>query len=309
VRYRAYGIVVNSDFDLGVPLADSAADIVVHERAGPVPSDHISWFDAADDVWLRAGLVHGDFYLRFGDDTEFVVDVAGSNIGWRRLSLDCEDGELQHLILDHAIPRALTRSGRIALHGSAAILDTGRSVAIIGESGWGKSTLVAGLVAAGASFLADDCVTTTAASGKAVIWPAYPGLRLAEESLSLSIASGLTTGDWVSARRRKRRVAVAEAEALGGNASLDLSCLFVLDDPARDYPNSSPARLGGSEATIASLAHAFHLNRPDERRQVLHAAAELVEAVPLHRLPYRHDEEGLAQACASITEVVKSLDS
>ena len=49
---------------------------------------------------------------------------------------------LRHLLLNQIIPRYLATNGRLILHASAVTLENGKTIAFLGNSGFGKSTLV-----------------------------------------------------------------------------------------------------------------------------------------------------------------------
>ncbi|MEZ5503158.1 MAG: hypothetical protein R3E50_11120 [Halioglobus sp.] len=59
------------------------------------------------------------------------------------------------------IPRYLAHTGELLLHASAVILPNGRTVAFLGESGQGKSTLAYYCYRNGAHIIDDDCVLAT----------------------------------------------------------------------------------------------------------------------------------------------------
>jgi ABC-type multidrug transport system fused ATPase/permease subunit len=65
---------------------------------------------------------------------------------------------LRHLLLNQAIPRYLATMGRLVLHAGAVKLPNGQSVAVLGNSGFGKSTLVSSFHRNGAQLINDDCI-------------------------------------------------------------------------------------------------------------------------------------------------------
>lgn len=78
------------------------------------------------------------------------------------------------LLFGRTLPLVATLLGLELLHASAVVLGD-RAVAFVGESGAGKSSIVAHLVAQGAGFLADDVL---AIERGATITRAHPGPRL-----------------------------------------------------------------------------------------------------------------------------------
>jgi hypothetical protein len=92
---------------------------------------------------------------------------------------------MSHVIGDHAIPLLLACLPGCVLHG--ALLATGSvSVAVLGISGAGKSTVAAAWVAAGRAFCGDDWFRVVGRGEQAVSVPSHPSLRLSNESAELA---------------------------------------------------------------------------------------------------------------------------
>ena len=124
----------------------------------------------------RAGRADGSLLLkrRCGDLFRF-PDDGGAVAIWPASS---EPAYAAHLVLDMALPLALSRSGEIVLHG-AAIEVGGRAVAVLGESGAGKSTVASAWAAAGGRFLADDWFVLEGTAPGFGVRPSHPSLRVA----------------------------------------------------------------------------------------------------------------------------------
>ncbi len=83
------------------------------------------------------------------------------------------------------------KRGLLPLHASAVEVG-GRALLLAGESGLGKSTLAAALVARGHRLLSDDvCALDPAAPGGPLLWPSFPRLKLWEDAArQLSVGTG-----------------------------------------------------------------------------------------------------------------------
>jgi hypothetical protein len=89
---------------------------------------------------------------------------------------------VRHLLLDHALPLALSTGPDLVLHGSCVALD-GAVAAFLGPSGTGKSTLAAACHARGLPVVGDDCVIVSADPAQQwTVAPVYGGLRLWPEA-------------------------------------------------------------------------------------------------------------------------------
>ena len=114
--------------------------------------------DAGYRIWAPR---HGR-HLVSADGTEIQSALPRNNaIGWQRL------------FFAQTLPLAAVLQGLEVLHASAVALD-GAAVAFTAPSGAGKSSLAAHLVAAGATFVADDVLAVEARDG---VVEAHPGPR------------------------------------------------------------------------------------------------------------------------------------
>jgi serine kinase of HPr protein (carbohydrate metabolism regulator) len=84
---------------------------------------------------------------------------------------------VEHLYLNQVLPLALSRQGKLVLHGSAVDIG-GQGVAFLGESGRGKSTLAASFATEGTRFLTDDGLLLEWVGECCMIIPSHPSIRL-----------------------------------------------------------------------------------------------------------------------------------
>jgi hypothetical protein len=257
---------------------------------------------------MTAGSLSTGFYLRFGDEAEFVVRPDGRSIRWHTFAGE-PDATVVHLLLDHVIPRAITRFGRIVLHGSCIGLDSIGCVAIVGRSGSGKSTLAAASLNQGCTVLSDDAVVVHWQEGLPLVAPAYPGLRLTDRSVALAAAQHLRVGGSVSRFSDKTRM-IPPPDGRAPNRTVSQLCAIVTipnpTDDVRMRTGHGLARLPPSSAAIELLRHSFHLNAPMERAELLERVPRLASHIPVFRIDYRHNEASLARAIQQICELLPS---
>ena len=89
---------------------------------------------------------------------------------------------LRHLAIDHVMPRVLNLLGIESLH-ATAVAGTAGACAFIGDAGTGKSTLAASFHLNGMYTFCDDCLVLREDRGNIMAMPAYPGVRLWDDSL------------------------------------------------------------------------------------------------------------------------------
>lgn len=91
---------------------------------------------------------------------------------------NAKDDEVRLFLLGSALGALLHQSGFLPLHGSA-IEANGGCVAILGDSGLGKSALAGGFLKRGYRIMADDiCVVSVYGGSAPLVFPGYPQLKL-----------------------------------------------------------------------------------------------------------------------------------
>lgn len=179
MKYTLFNLVIDSDIPLPL-LCDSSdnssADLVFQE--GVVPKR------------LAAPLHEGPFYQIA--DQEFLLDLRdvarfwGSNgrlVVFERADSACDEN-IALFLLGTVLGILLQQQGIFLLHASAVVRDAG-AILIAGDSGAGKSTLTAAMVREGYRLIADDTCMLTLESGRAIVHPGHPHIRLWSDSLDL----------------------------------------------------------------------------------------------------------------------------
>jgi len=173
--------------------------------------------------------------------------------------LDLEIRQGPALVLAHSM------RANWCLHASAARCN-GKTVAFLGESGYGKSTLAGYLHRSGWQRVADDILPVTLEGESVLAWPHFPQLKLPEE----------------------QQPALHLPESL----PLDLLCL-VSPTVADEAPRLEP--LSATEAVTALLSHTAGTRMfwPELLAQHLEFCARAGQILPAYRLTYPHRRESL----------------
>src|SRR5687767_3128446 len=119
------------------------------------------WIGAVPQVYREFRRREGGWRLRYRNDVG----------GWLHFEHDTKSAELAvsgSLAWEEAVPvlvgvacaALLSTRGTPMLHGAAVAFD-GRAIAILGDSGQGKSTLAAALLRSGAQLLSEDLLVLT----------------------------------------------------------------------------------------------------------------------------------------------------
>jgi hypothetical protein len=216
--YAAYGLAVRVPFPCPVLLeTDAEPDVVVED--GLVPS-RLDAPLAGDRTWEAEP---ERFLVRGGRRAGRFLVEGGTRVTLERTPI-AEDGLLAFHLLHSVLAAVLRHRGLLVLHANAAVTPSG-AVVIAGESGSGKSTALAALLARGCALLSDDVTALRpAAAGGVEVLPGVPHLHLTEESAAAvgQDISGLPRYPW------RRTKATVPAHARMAGAPAPLHALYVL---------------------------------------------------------------------------------
>lgn len=274
--YHAYGLTIRVPFacpaltPAGARGVAGDADVIV--RAGTVPrrlrsprSGEASW-DAGPGLFLlRGGRQAG----------RFLVD--GGTVTFER-NPGCDDAILARRFTDQVLPAVLRHHGLLVLHANAVAVPGGVAV-ISGESGAGKSTALAALLARGCRMLSDDVTALRGGGGEAVeVVPGVAQTHLAEDT-----AQGL--GYSVDPARlqpwRRMKAAIPTHDGMAPRPGR-LRALYVLRCSGGD--EVSVAALNGTGKFHALLECVYGPMFPEEHPALFPLLTTAVTTVPFFRL-------------------------
>lgn len=321
-KYRLWDHRIISDFDLGdlekaseiQPLLGALEIVRAAENGWAVSGEHaLEYRYDNGDLWQASWSVGQDYISRFPQFCSFRIHP-------RQMRIECapEPGAagstIAHLILDHAIPRLLSlKPGYLVLHASALAVEK-QTIAILGNSGQGKSTLAAWFASRGFPLLTDDCLVLCQGvlrkGGNAQQWlaqPSYHSVRLWPESVSaLGIdESALREFAHYSSKRRTGKAAEFRF-ATRGSA---LAACFVLADSETEQPGPPSVRpLSVNEAFLELARAVFRLDAENEQinRSEFDVLTRLVDTVPFWSLAYERKFEWLPDVEKVIIQTVQA---
>lgn len=217
------------------------------------PAFH-EWRDSGDAIWTQFFRRDADYLLRFPELADFEVSGDGTRVhGFPAPGVPSPT--VEHLYLNQVMPLALSRQGKLVLHGSAVDIG-GQGVAFLGESGRGKSTLAASFATGGDRFLTDDGLLLEWTGSRCMIIPSHPSIRLWEDSQEALVNARVAMAPAVSFTSKARFLAGP------GIAFCDearpLRRLYFLGDGEVETPTVEPLR--PAEALIELVKHSFLLD-------------------------------------------------
>ena len=279
--YTAFGLTIQSDLELPgfEPVPAAAPDVRVLQAEPASPDDGDAHVGARAEGVLRASVWEGR-EIRVVPDPEADPLYVSAVV----------TGELFSVLL--------RQRGLLVLHGSGAVRD-GRAVGLVGDSGWGKSTLAAALVSRGWRLVTDDLLVVDAASGTTT--PSHASMRLSTSSREAV---------------RDRHASHGPAHALTDKVRVDLGESFSREPvPLAAVLVLDPRIAGASEAVPISRREAVEeyvvhtrgrrlLHSPDARRTHLTRCAELARSVPAFSLRRKFGLEHVGALCDAVERAV-----
>jgi hypothetical protein len=280
---------------------ESTAPLWPHDK----PDARHEWLDAAGGVTLVGARWSDTYYL-------CMPGVAGARVGadarvtvWRDPAAGA--ASLRHALVDQILPRVLAGDGALMLH-AAAVADAGAgAMLVLGDSGFGKSTLSVAFARAGARLLSDDCVRLELAGDGVQVIPTYPGIRLRPDSLAALYGDSAPATTPMAHYTDKRRIVGPVATDGAGAGPAAASAIVVLQPPGTDT-GIAVTRLPSAAACIALVRNSFALDPADlvRSRALLARAADVARVVPVYAVGYPRDYARLPEVIARLRTLVRA---
>ncbi len=165
--YAAYGLIVRSE----VPMPELVEGVAGVEPDVEVVYGNVDWDSSGGGERIVAQLQ---------DLVRFEL-VSGRRVVIEKLK-PVDDDVLRSRLLGEIFAGVLRQRGHLVLH-ACAVAGRGGAVCIMGESGWGKSTLAEALRLRGYTLITDDVAAFAFNDhGLPSVIPAYPQIRLRNDS-------------------------------------------------------------------------------------------------------------------------------
>ena len=254
------------------------------------------WVFPDGTLWTQFFRQGADYLLRFPELADFEVSADGCIVqGFPAPGVP--SATVEHLYLNQVMPLALSRQGKLVLHGSAVDIG-GQGVAFLGESGRGKSTLAVSFATEGIRFLTDDGLLLEWVGYRCLILPSHPSIRLWQDSQEVLVSEDMAMAPAVSFTTKSRFLA-GRGIAFCDEAR-PLRRVFFLGEGDALAPTIEPLR--PAEALIECVKHSFLLDI--EARDML--AGHFDDLTRLAELPvyFRLDYPRRYNALAAAREAV-----
>ena len=288
--YHYYGVHLKSDWLLPYPPIEEpfsrfAATIALRRGTArsfsKVPGRlmHVpEWFSCAR-------LSNGAYYIRWKGLWDFLVSANGTRITARRIGAESMESFHDYL-LTQVLSFALLRQGIEPLHASVVVI-AGRAVGFLGDSGDGKSSLVASFLKAGFPLVTDDMLVLQRSNGKLLAHPGLPRIKLFPKRASVLLGRRVN-GARMNPSTSKMVIPLRSDEAC--RVPVPLASMYVLNSPARSTPGRQVTirRLSRREALVALIQNTFNFKMvvPERLKSNFLFNSALAMETPVSSLTY-----------------------
>jgi hypothetical protein len=305
------GVVANSAIP-GVPASTIASEDIrisfgslpawLHEVSDTqIETSYIADYKSAcGEPALRVfRVLDGRYYrFRYADETEFVVDNAGSEVwaAWREpLTL----ADTATYLLGPVMGFVMLLRGVVCLHASAVAIGD-EAIALLGPAGSGKSTTAAAFAERGYSVLAEDVVTLDDQVDQFLVRPGYPCIRLWPAAVKALYGSEThlprLTPNW-----DKCYLDLSENFQ---REPLRLAAIYHLGERREDTRAPFVQALDRADGLMSLVANTYATKLMDKqmRAREFELLTRVVNNVSLRRLTPHADPARISDLCARILE-------
>lgn len=241
------------------------------------------------------------YQLVYADGTKFTIDREGSRV-WSSWTTESTFEDTLTYLLGPVLGLLLRLHAVTCLHASAIAVD-GVAIALTGPGGSGKSTAAAQFSRMGFPILADDIATLDQAGTTFnVHFNVHPGparLRLwpssVEHLYGHSEALPRLTPFW-----EKQYLDLRCADRLFQSTPLPLGGVYLLDSTENLTDGIVEIPRSAAMVRLVRNVYANYLLDESCRQRDFVRIANVMNTVPVRRLPLRHDFARLEQTCRSI---------
>lgn len=259
------------------------------------------WVDANSSLSLIP--VADKYILTLFGQPACIIDENLRSVSLVEISTAFAEVDLFHFLLDQVLPRLVAHDKQLVLHaGAVRVLE--QSIAFLGESGLGKSTLVASFAQDGFSVLSDDALLVGLNGKTPNLKALYPSLRLFPDSIAAVYPTGSETVA-MATYSSKRRLSVHSSTDSGAYAIGML--IFLESDSANEEIEFN--RVSSAQACIRLIENSFALDPTNKTHAAarLKKAGILANAVPAFSLFYPRQYDRLPEVRQMIFQTLDNI--
>lgn len=246
----------------------------------------------------------GSYVLRFDGYADFVVDRKTNKIiCYSKKKL--QSSTIEHLLLDHLLPRLLSNDSWLVLHAGSVANEKG-AIGFIGETGIGKSTLSTFLGQNGYSIVTDDCLVLKHDKDNFIAYPSYGSVRL-NPDMARALIGDYKDLPYVAEYSGKIRLDPDNGRYINQEKPNRLRALFFLNNSNQNNAIDSVSIKRLSQRNVFSrlLKNTFRLDPTDKKSTIREykILTSLVTCLPAYVLSYERQQGQLKEVLRAIQEM------
>jgi hypothetical protein len=313
--YGIFDVALDSDFVLPelpeIATANTIIGVTAGEDSGIIP-EQLNWFHhwktPAGEVCISCAKLADSTVLRFPTSVDFVVSHRNNSVQYFPVS-NVPMATVRHLLLDQVIPRILGQQGRLVIHASTVILPNNKTIAFLGDSGRGKSTIASFFCHTGARLMTDDCLLIENHEGDVVGVPNYYGLRLYEDSINAIFKQKYKFSN-VAHYSEKKRLLLHDEKVIKLASAKSLDAIFLLGELEKNAHSDAVnvEAITGAKELMMLIEQMFVLDLTDMNvmaRQFQNVGKIIATGIPIYRLEYPRKHSLLPEVKASVNGILK----
>jgi len=288
-HYGVYGISLRSEIPLSLPRPQRPGLVEIELCVGS-PAMFSSAIRGTDlqsrsDWYHYAHLKDRSSYVRWKGLGEFLVSSDGGRITCTRAA-EAAMESFQVYLLGQALSFALVKSGFEPLHATAVAVD-GEAVVLLGDNGFGKSTLAACFLASGYPLLTDDLLLLQLGANGFAAHPGPPRIKLFP-SVARRFLGSAAAGIPMNSETSKLVIPLDQRQSC--QAALPLRAIYAIAPPheTRRAPHIRIEALPMRKAFLALVGNTFNyvIVDPDRLQRQVRETTLLLSGVPVKKLTY-----------------------
>ena len=311
--YGIYQLTWRTNFPLRLPIiSKQVPDFTIYLEEGEQTDESVEWIHDyqkdSENVWQCLGLLGNDYLIRFSGYADFRLNTRDKNILCRATpGIDLRT--IEHLLINQIIPRVMSLYS-LVLHAGSVMTKQG-SIALLGKTGCGKSTLTSLLGREGFPILTDDCLTLKQDGNDFWTLPSHSPIRL-KKDIAAEFVENAGRLPKIADFSSKRRLDCLQGGYITHTQPEILAGLFLLSvsDPEEKSDIVAIKPCSKRKAFAAILENSFRLDPSDKKTVVreFHLINRVLENVPVYQLIYPRQINMMSQVIHIISAWVDESD-
>lgn len=321
-RYTFFNHIIESDMVLPelTEVTEDEAEDLLPDVYIQFSTDHLEftrtrewlhyWTAPDQSVTLSFARDDDTLFLHFPEMACFAISLNGRLVTcYAKAGL--APATVRHLLLDQVLPRLFAHFYSYIVSHASFLSINGKGVCFLADSGWGKSTMAAGLGTAGHTILTDDCLAISIENNQVIGIPAYHGIRLLPDSIKNLRYLFDNTGEPFAEYTSKKRISLIKP-VYRDPGPLPMQALFLLTSPqeGKECTKAKIQSVGGLHGMKELLKNSFCLDVGDRQWQKEHfrrLSALATSGLPMFSMSYPREYEVLPEVVKTIMHTLDQL--